>query len=71
MRHSTGPAAIQPAEPSVTRPPEYDQFSLDRLHEQLQDSIEQSKEMTRRSQELLDRQRTGQDDGAGADEGSV
>ena len=36
-----------------------DHSSLDRLHEQLLDSIEQSKEMTLRAQELLDRQRVG------------
>jgi hypothetical protein len=45
----------------VTRHSEDDYFSLARLNKQLLDSIEQSKELMRRSQQLLDRHRSGEE----------
>lgn len=35
-------------------PTEDDFFSMEKMNQQLQDSIEQSKELTRRSQDILD-----------------
>jgi hypothetical protein len=43
----------------VTRHPDDDFASIEHSQKQLRESIERSKELTRRSQELLDQHRSG------------